>query len=414
MPARNSPTTDRPAGMPNASERRFRYWQFSLRGLFVFITLLAVGLGWLSVKADHARRQRAAVEALGATRFFYDFQRSPDADSLFWPGWDENAKPPGPAILRWLWGEHVLANIVALDLSKDDERADLTPNAIREIATLDTLEYLDLTFQPIGDRELEPLRGLSRVKLLNLSNTQISDAGLERLSGMTRLEELDVSGTKISGVGLIHLRTCKYLATLDIIDVPISAAAQGRSGIWPRSNHCMHFCTDSKGAPIVGNEILESCSRLPYLDYMSIGSRPVTDEGVRHLRGLPCLEALCLDNTEITDEALAHIATLQSLTYLDISRTKVTDAGVSSLSSLENLKDLDLSYDRITDVSIGRLSALEHLVGLELTSTLVTDACVNGLRNLPSLEWCCTDNTMVTPEGCKHIEAVLQPNLKRR
>ncbi len=264
----NSATTDRPATPPNTRRPRRRFWRFSLRRLFVLVTLLAVGLGWMSMKAAHARRQRAAVEALGATEFFYDFQRSPSRGALSWPGFDEDAQPPAPAIVRWLWGEDVFASIVALQVGTSEQRKELTPAAIRRLADLDTLEYLDLSCQPIGDHDLDALRGLVRMKSLVLSDTHITDAGLQRLSGMTGLEQLGLNGTLISGVGLIHLRACKLLKTLDVSNAPITPVGARAIGnltairsLWARFEES--FETNSRPKieePGVGDEILKSCA----------------------------------------------------------------------------------------------------------------------------------------------------------
>ncbi len=344
------PTTERPAGAaPGASRSRHRFRQFSLRGLFVLVTLLSVGLGWLSMKAAHARRQQAALEALGATDFLYDFEQAPTPEWLTWPDRDKNARPPGPAILRWLWGEHVLANIVALNFRQDDRCGDLTPARTRELAALDTLEYLALSDQPIGDHDLDAVRGLDRIKVLELARTRITDAGLERLSGMAVLKDLDISGTQISGVGLVHLRACKCLRVLDFSRDPITADGARAIGNltaievlhvdWP-----LYWAPDwpCKPASTIVDEVLRSCARLRHLKYLTVCNVPVTDEGVRHLRGLPCLEQLMLGEREITDEGLAHIATLPRLRRLDISSNRITDTGLRTLRSAGNLESLDL------------------------------------------------------------------------
>lgn len=43
---------------------KLRWYQFSLRTLFMFITLFAVACGWLSVKMQRARRQRETVQVI--------------------------------------------------------------------------------------------------------------------------------------------------------------------------------------------------------------------------------------------------------------------------------------------------------------------------------------------------------------
>ena len=43
--------------------RRRRKLQFSLRSLFVVMTLACVGMSWLGIKMQQARRQKEAVDA---------------------------------------------------------------------------------------------------------------------------------------------------------------------------------------------------------------------------------------------------------------------------------------------------------------------------------------------------------------
>ncbi len=429
-------TTERPAGTaPNTPRPGLRLWQFSLRGLLALVTLLGVGFGWVATKADHARRQRAAIEALGAKKFRYDFQQTPDCDAFGAVFWDEQAQPPGPALIRWLWGDYVFASIVELDLYASDESAKLGPGALRALTTLDTLEYLDLSFQPIDGRDLDVVRRLNCLRTLRLAYTEVSDVDLERLSGMARLEELDLSGTEISGTGLTHLKTCKRLHTLGLGNVPITqdgAKAIGDlAGLKSLDAGWFVSRTAPVYAPVAGDEILAGCTRLRHLESIDVGRRHVTDAGVRHLRGLlhidrvdlsyneitdagvrhlcglPRLTSLDLSYNEITDDGLAHLAKLRSLKSLELSRTKITDAGLLSLRDLDELKYLALRYDQITDRGVEQLQPLTQLYELHLSDTLVTDNCIDSLLKLPNLRGCCTDCTMVTADGQEFIKAEL-------
>ena len=55
---------------PNPSKPRRRWFQFSLRTLFVLLTVLCV---WLAVTVERVRKQReavAAIEAVGGSVFY--------------------------------------------------------------------------------------------------------------------------------------------------------------------------------------------------------------------------------------------------------------------------------------------------------------------------------------------------------
>jgi len=50
---------------PPPKRRIRRFLQFSLRSLLVFVLLVSIGLSWLGVKLERARRQREAVRVIG-------------------------------------------------------------------------------------------------------------------------------------------------------------------------------------------------------------------------------------------------------------------------------------------------------------------------------------------------------------
>ncbi len=66
----------------------------------------------------------------------------------------------------------------------------------------------------IGDKQLEPLKGLKSVYSLNLRGAEVTDAGLANLSGLTGLKRLHLELTKVSDKGipaLLKLESVEYL-----------------------------------------------------------------------------------------------------------------------------------------------------------------------------------------------------------
>src|ERR1700676_2985640 len=87
---------------PTAVKRPPRRWyQYSLRTLLIFVTLVGSGLGWLGMKMREARQQQAAVVAIESAggRVQYDYQY--DAKGVY----DAYAAPPGAAWLHALLGD---------------------------------------------------------------------------------------------------------------------------------------------------------------------------------------------------------------------------------------------------------------------------------------------------------------------
>jgi Leucine-rich repeat (LRR) protein len=75
---------------------------------------------------------------------------------------------------------------------------------------------VNLTSTDCTDKDLEQLRGLSRLRVLNLAGTRITDAGLQHLATQTQLEELYLLATPITDAGLASLRNLNKLSSLDL------------------------------------------------------------------------------------------------------------------------------------------------------------------------------------------------------
>ena len=104
-------------------ERPRRPWRFRLRTLIAAMTLVCV---IVALQSNSANRQQRAVEhflGVGA-RVSYDYQRqtSPPnrpgrGKSPFGVSYSARAKPPGPAWLRGLLGDHYFVTAVSLVIS---------------------------------------------------------------------------------------------------------------------------------------------------------------------------------------------------------------------------------------------------------------------------------------------------------
>ncbi len=82
-----------------------RWYQYSLRSLFLVTLVFALWLGWICHKANQQRNAVEAIEDLGGW-VCYDYQV--DASGDYTP----DAEPPGPAWFRNLVGLDFLADVV--------------------------------------------------------------------------------------------------------------------------------------------------------------------------------------------------------------------------------------------------------------------------------------------------------------
>ena len=83
--------------------------------------------------------------------------------------------------------------------------------------------------------------------------------------------------------------------------------------------------------------------------------KPLTDAGLRNLRGLTHVQKIWLNGTKITDAGLEHLKGLSTLKELALFDTGVTDAGLDHLVGLSNLADLIVERTKVTDAGVEKL-----------------------------------------------------------
>ncbi len=216
----------------------------------LFVLLVSIGMSWLAVRMEKARRQKEAVEAIeGAGGLvFYDYQSE-----------DPSAEPPVPQRARALFGDDFFFDVDYVAAGRDfgDDEATY-------LKRLTNLTALSLTLTGITDAGLEHLEGLTTLTFLCLSGTQVTDAGLEHLEGLTRLTCLDLNDTPVTDAGLRHLEALTNLRWLSLADTQVTDAG------------------------------LEHLNGLTHLYWLDLSGTQVTPEGVNRLQeALPECRVSC-------------------------------------------------------------------------------------------------------------------------
>ncbi len=137
----------------------------------------------------------------------------------------------------------------------------------------------------------------------------------------------------------------------------------------------------------------------------------VTDAGIKELKNLRSLTTLRLDNTQVTDAGLKELKELKNLTALGLFNTKVTDAGLNELKDLKNLSTLGLDFTKVTDAGLRELMGLENLRMLDLSGTMVTGAGLKDLKNLSALDLGDTKATDAGLKGLKNLKNLAKLDL---
>ncbi|MCX7426071.1 MAG: hypothetical protein NTW96_10685 [Planctomycetia bacterium] len=157
---------------PGAARVKRRWFQYSLRTLFVFVLVCAIPCSWLAVRMKSARRQACAAEAIAELRggLFYDYQME---SSICIPEGD----PSAPAWLRLLLGEYVFVDVVGVGLLGDH----VTNDDLVHLREFPKLEFFMLQSPNFNDDGLDYLSGLPHLRYLEIHETRVTADGIERL-----------------------------------------------------------------------------------------------------------------------------------------------------------------------------------------------------------------------------------------
>ncbi len=254
------------SGQPAPNKRR--WLRFSLKTIFVLVTLYCVWLAIVTLQAHKQQRAVKRIQALhGAVAFAFELDEKGN--------WKQNPQPFVPAWIRNALGEDYFRRVAIVNF---DEGSDPT------------------------DVDLRVLEGLTDVQQLTLSNRKkITDAGLAHVTGLAHLNVLVLDGTNVTGPGLRHLRGLDQLEGLTFASTPLS------------------------------DDGLAHLAALSNLKWLHLSDTMITDDGLRHLTGLQALEDLQLVNTNVTDAGLKHLESLHGLKSILLRGTKTTPEGRAAL-----------------------------------------------------------------------------------
>jgi hypothetical protein len=269
--------------IPTAAEakkeprRRWRF-QYSLRTLMIFVTVVGVLCVWPGMilqRVQHQRRVVEQIEALGGI-VTYDI-----VTFDYGMGRYISAPPPGPRIIRQIFGDDVFVYVVEVSFNQQNKAK---------------------------DKDLALLRELPHLKRVSLDGPSFSDEGLKYVNDLKSLERLDLLNTNISGEGVALLERNKKLDSLSL---------------------CGAAVNDSK---------LTQIDKLTNLHRLQINQSSITDDGLIYISRLSELTDLFLEqNAQITDKGMESIRHLTNLETLGLCDTSVTSEGLTYFKCLTKL-----------------------------------------------------------------------------
>ena len=252
------------------------------------------------------------------------------------------------------------------------------------------------------------------LELIAFAGWDIDGLEMQELARLSSLRSLDFTLTRISDEDLAILASrdgggdgLLNLHQLSLGSTPVSDDGLAELG---KVTSLQNLQLPHTGVTSAG---LVHLAGLTNLQTLILDNTEITDDGLVHLKNLTNLQLLVLDNTEITDDGLVHLKNLTSLKSLSLTGTQITDTGLLHLQAIAHprpqLGQLWLSRTRVSDAGLVHLKELSNLYGLALSSTGVTDAGLSQLAGLTRLRDLHLQGTAVTESGRAHFQD--NPNL---
>lgn len=389
--------------------RRSKRFQFSLRSLFIVVTLLAAILGWWAWerRADH--ELEAHLEAIQARPSFL-------AKAQF-------RVPRFPLWFRAIVGDDRLNELGIT-------RLHFGLTAIWSPATHEHIKYLltryrseiDVELKPTpNDDELSTFLELERIEVLVIHDAPARLVSqLSRLPNLTNLHIGGHHGGALDDAGLIALAKMPSLRVLDIMDA---------HRITAKSLKQLAVTSKSESLSLWRSKLtkfgLASIASMPNLKELTLVLAPVKDDDLEALAGNDRIERLTTDLCLFTDRGLPAFRAMPHLKDLHLMGVALSDAGIAALrTDRPHLKvsyspigeDLKANIDDIvvgnttrlsvygaTDQQLADLGMPMTIDSLALNSRYLTDAILAGVETLTKLKELDIAGSQITGKGLRRL-----------
>ncbi|GMH43651.1 hypothetical protein BSKO_11573 [Bryopsis sp. KO-2023] len=298
------------------------------------------------------------------------------------------------------------SRLTDLDLSGTFVFASHSFSPIENLARLTGLRTLQLEELKLYDKDIVPLKDLTRISHLNLAANYISSDGVEMLTVLRDLEILDLSRTSAT--------TVPFLPKLRVLKMN-NCYTQESAHTVSNNLEVLEFnyseAQDQNGWRFFDRLLSDSRSPLRHVDF---GDSTLVDfDFLKQGKGLTFVD---VSGTCLEDRDLPHLSDMLNLTDLRLNSTYISNDGIRYLQPLRStLKCLSLRFcSRIDSQVFPHIAHLTSLTFLNLSNTNV-DRIQSTLKNrlalvakkqpmlLPNLRTLSLMETQWTDAGSDHL-----------
>jgi hypothetical protein len=207
----------------------------------------------------------------------------------------------------------------------------LTDVAMKELSHFKKLMKLELRGQSrITDAGVQKLANLDQLETLDLSHTGVTDKSMEVFAGLNQLKDLHLEGTNLTPASLKELRRLKSLRTVSLSKKLITDMAL-HDLIESNQLHKVTLIKEG-GHHNLHSPPLQWGSTAEDTSILDLSETPITDAGLKELRGVKRLAFLNLSSTQVTDLGIRDLIDCPNLVRIDLRNTRVTQRAASEVS----------------------------------------------------------------------------------
>jgi len=202
--------------------------------------------------------------------------------------------------------------------------------ALSHIASLQSLEDLEVNDRSLSDDDLRYLESLSKLRRLHIVDAPgVTNRGVRSICKLRQLESLDLSMTRVTKSGLNQLSCLTNLQSLEALPSPEGMEADGTTLDLSALTNLRRL---QLVLPVQDGD-LACLSRLQRLEWLHLGGN-ISEESLRNLQNLHELRTLDIGGLSCTTgDGLTYLAGLKKLESVYLSG-RISDAGVYRLAGL--------------------------------------------------------------------------------
>jgi hypothetical protein len=297
-------------------------WRYSLRALFVLITLFMLWGGYHAGQSWPERRAELVVRPWEAV---LHGGPSPPNSLLEYPVYAYQK------LVKVLWGERFITHVTLCVEPK--------PEAVEAIAALPRLKGLSI-YQPSTDRRestrrivvpdgsIQRILAMRELRALELEGADLGERDLRAIASHPSLQRVSLSHAKLSEDGLAAMASSPELRQLRFSHCNVTGAKLASTPGSPVLDSIE--CAE---APL-GIELAAFIGRCPNLRVLTVRCGAIDDKFVAALGSHPSVQMLDLGTTKVTERSLNTIAQMPSLQYVVLPREGISLAAMERLQKI--------------------------------------------------------------------------------